>query len=58
MFSAVDKAIVAFIGTGVTFLVGGGWITADQGVTLATIATTLIGAAVTAFLTWWIPNKA
>ena len=57
MFSAVDKAIIAFIGTGVTFLVGAGWITAEQGVTLATIATALGGAAVTAFVTWWVPNK-
>jgi len=57
MFSHVDKMIVAAIGTGVTFLVGGGFLSAEEGAMLTNIVVTLLGAGITGLATWLWPNK-
>ena len=58
MFSKVDKMITAFITTGVSYLVGSGALTADEGVSLVAILTTLAAAGIGAALTYLVPNKA
>ena len=58
MFSSVDKMIAAFVASGVALLVTGGYLSEDQAMNLSTIMQTGIAAAVTAFVTWLVPNKA
>jgi hypothetical protein len=57
MFSSVDKMLVAALGAAVSALVGAGYISAEQGVTLTNILVTLGGAVVTALVTYLVPNK-
>jgi hypothetical protein len=57
MFTSVDKMIAAFVASGVAMLVAGGYVSEEQGVNLGSILTTGIAAAVTAFVTWLVPNK-
>ena len=57
MFSSLDKAITSFLGAGVAYLVGTGALTAEEGVSLAAVGTSLIAAVVAAIVTYVVPNK-
>jgi len=57
MFTSVDKMFTAAITTGVSYLVGSGALTAEQGVSLVAILTSLAAAGIGAVVTYFIPNK-